>query len=226
MRKILLLSTIIAALPFAARAELFVLGSSFTVTGTNAPDSFTSSASLIPGPQSLDGGNLLLTVSTVATAGGGEWILFDYNTPNAQPIGHAALNWALSEVGVQTAVATNFDQSFASFDINGANEHPTSSVFPGFSVVANPVPGGTGFGLGATGFSAPFPAGPLSSLGSFINPWGQLDATGINSTTTSSYEEALHFSPQVVVSTPEPYSIALLGFGVLGLGFVTAKRRN
>jgi hypothetical protein len=226
--KLPLLAAALVLLTQPANAELFVTGSTFTVTGTNAPDTFSSTATLTSGTtSSLDNGALSLLVTLVPTSGSAEWAVFQYSTVSGATIGNANLNWALNEVGLQLAQPAILQEGFVLFTQTGTALTPTSGIFPGFSVAANPVPGGTGEGVLGTG-TTNLPAGPLQSLGSFLGPFGQLSGSGIDPASVNGYEEALLFAPQVA-AVPGP----TVGAGLPGLIFAGAgllgllhRRRN
>src|SRR5262245_53947817 len=110
---------------------LFVGGSSFTVSGTNSPTTFSASAALTSGlAQTV--GPLTLTVSD-PTQGSAVWLVFDYSvTAAGTPLSQPNLNWALSEVGVQAAVPVILRTGFVEFTNNGTALTPTGGIFPGF----------------------------------------------------------------------------------------------
>jgi hypothetical protein len=210
----------------AKGSDLFVPGSSFTDSGDNSPDSFSTSVILANGTTtSPDGGALNLTISEVMD-GSDEWLVFDYQTaaPGAQLVPDTSDDWSIDQTGLDLAVSANFVGAFAEFlDSNGNAITPSSALFPGYSVMSNPVPGGAGTGEGAF-FTAAVPAGPLPALGAFIDGFDQLDATGIPSADVDGFYQALEFAP-ATPSTPEPGSVVLLGLGLLGVGLMRRLKR-
>lgn len=192
---------------------LFVTGSTFQVQAENSPDSFNENVILSPGTTLIDSGAVSLTVSIVPD-GPQEWLVFKYSTTSGGPLSQANQDWSLGQVGIDAGVPLNFDGAYAQFNNNGTSLAATSSIFGGYSPGSDPVPGETGSGFVNSGFTAPFPAGPLPALGTFIDPFSFLNDTGINSANVNGFEEALEFAP-------EPASV-----GVIALLGLTALRRR
>jgi len=208
-----------------AKADLFVPGSTFTDAGGDTPDTFSTAVTLAPGTTSPDGGALNLTISEVME-GSDEWLVFDYQTttPGTQLVPNTSDDWSIAQTGLDLAVPANFIGAYAAFlDINGNAITPTTALFGGYSLEANPVPGGVGNGQGAF-FTAAVPAGPLPDLGAFIDGFDQLDGTGIPSANVEGFYQALEFSP-ATATTPEPASALLLGAGLLGVGLIRRRKR-
>ncbi|HVP85437.1 MAG TPA: PEP-CTERM sorting domain-containing protein [Rhizomicrobium sp.] len=222
---------VVAALAAAqpASAEVFTIGDSFTVSGGNSPDSFSQSVPFQTGTVSLDGGALNLTISIVplGDAAQNEWVVFQYQTANGDPLSLSNLSWHLDQIGLPAAVPVNFVGDFTQFtDANGTPFDQTISIF-GQGLMGNPVPGGAGNGEGTLGYAAPFPAGPLPDLGAFANPFGFV-TNALGTTDVYGFTQALEFAPQTPITppsgAPEPLTFSLFAAGLAGLG--VARRRK
>jgi hypothetical protein len=209
----------------ASAAPLFAPGSTFQVSASNSPDSFTDTVPLATGTYAIDGGAVDIAVAITPAGGGAEWLSFTYSTVNGGVLSQPYQDWSVYEVGLDAAQPVNFIAAYAQFNTNGVAQTPTGNIFGGYGIEADPVPGETGTGLGASGFTAPFAAGDLPTLGTYISPWSYLNDTGINSATVNGYEEALEFTPQTP-GVPEPAAWLMMICGIGGVGAMLRRRKE
>jgi hypothetical protein len=225
--KRILLSIGLIALATGAHAQLFHNGISFPIDTTNSPGTSSDEVIFTPGvAQSLDFGALDLIIQVVDAGGGKEWAVFNYLTDHqGNPLSSSGLNWSIEQIGIPTAVATNFIADFTQWlNPDGAVINQTGSIF-GQTLGNTPVPGFTGNGEGNSGFVTPFPAGPLPQLGALADPF-QLVINGLNGVTPSGFRQALEFEAQSPSGVPEPRTWAMMLIGFTGLGFAALKRRK
>jgi hypothetical protein len=222
MRRIFL-PAILAALATSAHASLFTNGATFTINTQNSPDNASDTVTFTPGlVQSLDDGDLTVTIDLVDAGGGKEWVVFNYHATDSF-LSNGAVDWSIEQVGIPTAVATNFIADFTQWtDANGATITQTGGIF-GQTIGPTPVPGYTGNGEGSSGFTAPFPAGPLPQLGAFADPFS-IVINGLGGVRPTGFTQALEFEAQNPTGTPEPQTWAMMLMGFVGLGFLAARR--
>jgi PEP-CTERM motif len=236
----LFLSVGMMALASAAQAQLFTPGSTFDVQTNAAPLSATTQTFLTTGiTQSLVNNGLNLQVGHVSGSdrAGAEWLVFEYNTPGDTPISPAQGNWTVNEVGLQLNKAAFLIRAFVQFDVDGTNEALNSSPFGNLSPVSAPPPdlsilSGPGLLGGVSQDTNPadaFQPGPLGPVGTFVNPFSQLNFASVTPGEITSYTEALEFAPVSVgppaVPEPKTWVMALVGFGLMALLAKRAKTR-
>jgi hypothetical protein len=223
-----LVAMALIAMATPANAEVFNIGSTFTVVGGNTPDSFSQTVTFAPGTTSLGSSGLNLTISIVPVgdAAQSEWVVFTYQTTTGN-LSQPGQNWSVSQNGLPAAVPGKFVGDFTQFlNSTGTPFNQTTSIF-GQTLMSNPVPGGTGNGEGTLGFTAPFPIGPVFNLGAFSNPFS-IVTNAEGSTAVTGFVQALEFAPQTpVAATPVPGAAFLMGSVLaIGGGFGAWRRRR
>jgi hypothetical protein len=211
-----------------ARADVFVLGSTFTVQAFNSPDSFTETVTLTPGNQLLDSGAVNLNIALVPVGSqGAEWIVFDYTTTNGGALSLPTKFWGVEQTGIDLSVPAQLTEFYMQFTDDGVAQAATSwGIFGPGVVSTNPIPGGVGTGdfivcdPSSSGFgTCSFPVGPFPSFGAELGPFDRLDSVGIVSADVNGWEDALLFQP-----VPEPASLVLTCTALLGL--IALRRRG
>jgi PEP-CTERM motif len=143
-------------------------------------------------------------------------------------------DWTVNQVGLPANQPLFLIRNFSQFDESGTEQAFSFSPFGGgLSPSAAPpsdlasILSGPGLLSGVNMDMNPadaFPAGPLPTLGAFLNPFSQLDGALVNEGTAdliTSYTQALEFTPaNFVPGTPEPSTWAMMLLGFAGLSFV------
>jgi hypothetical protein len=233
-------STLAKAAPFAAAimvatslpaaAEVFDLGSDFTISGGNSPTTFSDTVALTPGTTSLDGGLLNLTISIVPVgdAAQDEWIVLTYKTARG-PLSQPDEDWSMDPIGLPAAVAANFTGAFYQFlNVDGQPIDQTNHIF-NQTLMSNPIPGGAGNGEGTVGFVDPIGGpGALPDLGAFSDPFS-IVTNAEGTTGVDGFVQALEFAPVVPVTTtgvPEPFTLSLFGAGLAGAAAMRRRKKK
>jgi hypothetical protein len=217
--KLIVTTAVLLGLAAPAHAQLFTNGADFTISYSSSPGSGSDTVTFSPGTtQLIDGGNLNLTISVVAAGGGAEWAVFTYQTVNADlPLSTSGQDWSINQIGIPSAVPLNFIGDYTQwYGPDGANIPQTGGIFSQ-TLMTSPVPGLTGSGEGSLGYAAPFPVGPLPSLGAFADPFN-IVLNGLPASQVNGFTEALEFAPQTPVPEASTWAMMLAGFA--GLGFL------
>jgi hypothetical protein len=242
--KLIVTTAILLGLAAPAHAQLFTPDGAFTVTSGGTPGvGGSDAATLTPGSaMTLTNAGLSLTVSLAAGTDrpGSEWLVFQYTSDG--PISPSQGDWTINPVSLLANQSLFLIRGFVQFDESGTEQAFNFSPFGGYSPVAAPtsdlasILSGPGLISGVNEDTNPadaFPAGPLPSLGTFINPFSQLNGDLVNEGTAgdiTSFTAALEFTPaSFTPGAPEPSTWAMMLLGFAGLGFLgyrqTAKAR-
>jgi hypothetical protein len=236
MKKLLAFLALSPLLTGAAHAQLFTPGSPITVDLTNSPNTTSTVVPLTPGNTAIDSVTNL-NVNTVATAGGGEWVVFTVQTNGSVPLSQPSQFWEVNFISLDAAVQVNFDQVFASWLSSTGGSPPislpqTSAVFGpccGYALESNPVPGSSATtGEGKGGFTDIFGPGTSDNFLSDLSPFGQITGAGLDPADVTGYYFALHFDPTTASGVPEPstWAMMLTGFGLLGFAAMRKGKRE
>jgi hypothetical protein len=213
---------------FAAADPIFDTAGTFSVTGTNAPDNFTTSGIPVGAASTLiDSGAVTLTQSIIPVGGGREWITWTLETnptaagtPAPPLASDLAAAWEIQIQNVPLNGSFELEHFYLDWGTNGSLVSPTSDIDNNLPIETNPITG-TGLVYGKS-YSLVFSeAGGESYLTSFS---GALSEWGFNPADTNTFQMGELFAP--LSSVPEPGCLALLGTALLGLGASRLRRRK
>lgn len=214
---ILGLATAIVVAP-SARAGVFKIGGTYSVTGTDFPTDFGPQNVTLDGTTKLiNAGQLALSETITPVSPTSAFILFNFSTVSGGPIASdASAEWSLSIDNVPINGSGVLSNPFVYFTANGTPFAPLTPA-SGFDVTTNPITG-SGPVLDFVGFE------PVTVTGSFdpyvfSNPYMFLSAVGVNPSETND----VHFGAEISLLVPG--SVLLLGAGLLGLGAVLRRGR-
>jgi hypothetical protein len=217
-------AALVALLAFVgqrANAGFLNVGGSFQVIGTNAPNTFSETDTLALGTMPIDSGALALTVSSVAAAGGGEWAIFDFQTPPGTSIaGNQNDNWEMRVEQVPIVRPAVFAHGYLDWGTDGTLFSPTSDAGANLPLETNPV---TGSGL-VFGQPDASPVTTTVSVFGFANTFdGFLSQAGFTPSQVNEFQIGFLLDP---VPAPEPTSGLLLLSGLAITGFAIRRRRQ
>jgi hypothetical protein len=139
--------------------------------------------------------------------------LFSFNATSALPLPTDALTIMLSD--------TDFTRTATSYNVNVGGTTAGTVAFETYFGASNTT-FDTGLELANLGT---FGAGAFSdSKGGSISASGPYSITHVARITHSSFGDATSFNHEIVI--PEPNALALLGIGMLGLGFLGRRSRT
>jgi hypothetical protein len=238
MRKLLAFIALSPLLTGTAHAQLFTPSGAFTVDATGSPGNFSQSVDLTSGSiNALPGVTLTIITPGGTDAPGAEWLIFHYEATDGL-LSPTQGDWSLFEDGLPANQPLNFINAALQFDANGTNIPWNASLFGNYHPVSAMPSDIAGFMPGPGLLANPFDdttiggPGPLPSLGTFINPFSQLDGFlggGFTADEITGYTEAFEFSPQSVspgVPEPSTWAMLLTGFGLLGFAAMWKDKRT
>jgi PEP-CTERM motif len=231
--KLIITTAVLLGLAAPAHAQLFTAGGTYNFNIQNSPGTSDNVVTFTPGTQSIDGGDVALTLTIVNAANfattGAQWVVLQTQTVGGLALSQPNEDWSINAVGLPAAVPLNFIADFSQWtDTSGANIAQTNHIF-NQPLISNPIPGMTGTGEGSSGYVDHIGVGPLPQLGKFSSPFS-IVTNALGTVNVGGEIEALEFAPQSPpTGVPEPSTWAMMLLGFAGLGFVgyrqTAKAR-
>lgn len=215
---------LLTAVAGVAHASFIETGSAFTLSATNAPDTYTATTTF-GGTVSVDGGAASLTMSQIAGACSGcEWDIWTLTTTSGGPIaGNADAYWDITMSYVLSKPA-DFIAVVDQWTYNGTPVSPINN-FGGICCASSTNPATGGEAYYNYGFSGPLAAGTQSNWDQiYVDPYSYAYSGGIPAD-ANGFTWALEFSP---VATPLPAALPLFasGLGAMGLLGWRKKRKN
>jgi uncharacterized protein (TIGR03437 family) len=189
------------------------IGSTLIWNNTNAPDTFTSTATFSSTPVLIDNGAVQVYETQVPTAANAEWDIFYMKTVDGGPLANniSALWQIVIEYEISQPV--NFDQVVQQWLVSGT---PVSPLTNGIGTICcasttNPIlPGASYYG---SGFTTPLPAGEQTAWRQiYVTPYSLVTNGGIDPNTANEFYFALHFTLQ----PPLPTVVAAVSASAFG----------
>lgn len=220
---IVLMALVALLLSPAAQAGIVPIGSSYTLEGDNAPNTFGPiTLTFNEMTQMTDGGLLNVTEQQVPTTGGGEWDVFSVSTVNGGPLAaDLSSYWSLSW-GFDISEPALFDATAIWWTADGVAFNPISSFGSLCCPATNPVNPAYGEAYYNTFTGAPFDGFTTFNPAIYVTPYDFISSGGINPDTANGFNFAFHFTPES--TTPEPASLLLVGAGCAAVLLRRIKR--
>ncbi len=205
----------------SASSQGFLIGSSFSVSGTNSPTNFNDSVTVLPGTSTLDGGLLSLT-QTIVVNGNSDWLNLNFEANRGLLASNLAAAWEIDVEGVQLSSPAYLTGIMVYWTVNRAPAEPIHPFLVFSPVGPNPLsPSGQEAYVRSFAIS---PGSPLySSIGEFasISRYNAISEGGMNPSTVNGFDLAIR-----ITSVPEPSSLVLAGIGgICGSCLVVRRRR-
>jgi hypothetical protein len=202
----------------------WLIGSSYQLDFTNFPVDSSTTATLDLTTKTVNT-NLTVTEQIFPDGPNSQWIDFNFKTIDGGPLAsNFGSNWQININGVEVAAPSLGSGFYFYWTVNDA---PVASIVPfgSFGGVA-PIPTDPSAGSAYVVDGFP-PFGPQSSFDAFafVSPYSFIGSGGMDPATANGFHVGIRETN--AQSVPEPTSLSLGGFGVLGLfGYIRRGRRR
>ncbi len=206
----------------AAWADIFDIGSTFTIGGTNAPNTFGQTVTLSPGTTTIDGGALTLTQQIVDQSSG-EWLILTVQATGSDIYSSTDADWSIFASGIDLTELSNGIAFYLDWGTNGVLANPTTGFGSIPLLGTNPITGsGNVFGGLLNGSADGITQWPTPT-GALLDPFGIINDSGIAPPGLNEFQDAIEVAAAPV---PEPSSLVMLAVGIAGFAALRRRRRR